>query len=434
MFSPVCRAAAVAALLVLLPASGPASALWPAVAAELNERELSSLEAAARQYRVTVYQTYRLDRAEFDRRRAAVDQVHASWREAGGHPEDLSAVLGWLREATYSSQPEIRQPLPELPDFGRSRGAGSKTEQGPVANEGIAPSDRQGSGRVTARSSAPGTNVPTLDRRAPPAPKVNGYEIAPPRQFAPPAAVQNIIAPPPARQPANVSGGPAPAAAQPRIGRALLPAPWDVVTTAPSRPTADVGAAPRRGGEAGKLATPPRVERPSRIASAAKDRERAVTAAAPAPLVPPRVALAKPSVARSVAKVGPALATSQLNVGELLARASGYEFGLRTIGSVLDDQASLDAAELAQLLGELEALVEQRGDLMLYEQLVSAAVQQRLVQALDFPQTTVAALGSRIAAARERLAQQTDLSDGQRQVELQSLAALSKRLARLRQD
>jgi hypothetical protein len=97
----------------------------------------------------------------------------------------------------------------------------------------------------------------------------------------------------------------------------------------------------------------------------------------------------------------------------------------------LHEQPSLDAAELARLLGELEALVEQRGDLMLYEQLVGVEVRQRLVRALAYPQTTVAAMGSRIAAARDRLAQQTEIDGGQREVGLQQLAELSKRLSRL---
>jgi hypothetical protein len=122
---------------------------------------------------------------------------------------------------------------------------------------------------------------------------------------------------------------------------------------------------------------------------------------------------------------------NSIDTGELLARASGYGFGLRTIESVLHDQATLDAVELARLLGELEALVEQRGDLLLYEQLVSVDIRDRLVRALNFPQSTVAALGSRIVALRERLTQQTDLAAGERAASLQALAELSKRLSRL---
>jgi hypothetical protein len=160
----------------------------------------------------------------------------------------------------------------------------------------------------------------------------------------------------------------------------------------------------------------------------------------------PRVALARPTVSRSIDGVRWVPATqsqsaelpepveSQLDVGELLARASGYGFGLRTIDSVLGEQASLNAAELTKLLGELEALVEQRGDLLLYEQLVNAEVRQRLIGSLAFPQATIAALGSRIAAVREQLTQQSDLAAGEREVKLRALAELSKRLSRLSQQ
>jgi len=168
-----------------------------------------------------------------------------------------------------------------------------------------------------------------------------------------------------------------------------------------------------------------------------------INSTANAPAEPSRVALARPNRGRSAADVSSILrhqsppaepaepAVNQIDTGELLARASGYGFGLRTIDSVLHEQPSLDAAALARLLGELEALVEQRGDLMLYEQLVGAEVRRRLTPALAYPQTTVAVMGSRIAAARERLTQQTEIDGSQREVGLQQLAELSKRLSRL---
>jgi hypothetical protein len=363
------------------------------MAADVNQRDLEALEAAARQYRVAVYETYRLDRAEYDRRRAAADELQARWREAGGRKEELTAVLKWLERATYLSRPEVRQSLPALPGFGMpgmSRGDAAKSEAG--TREMLPPPPP----RVG--------NEPYVQRRPPPAPKVNGYQIAPTRQFAPPAMSHNIITPPSAQAQAGAQRGPAPVANQPQVDRALLPAPWEVVTPAPSRSAVDVSTVPRRRADVGTPPTPTRVERPARVAG-----------------------LADAALPQSTSTA------SQLNVGEILARASGYGFGLRTIESVLHDQASLDAEDLSRLLGELEALVEQRGDLLLYEQLLSAEVRQRLVASLDFPQTTVATLGSRIAAARERLTQESSLAAGEREVRLQSLADLSRRLSRLSQ-
>lgn len=504
MLFPVCRAAAVAAWLIMLSPVGPVLAFDPAPAADAYNRELASLEAAARRYRVQVYETFRLDRAEFDRRRAAGDEVQARWREAGGRKEDLSAVLEWLLHATYLSQPEVRLRLPGLPEFGASRNTAKKSGQHAVVPEPIAPAVPQRSNSTEIPlPSASRNSTPGVLRRPPPAPRVNGYEIAPPRQFAPSATVQGVLTPPSATTPAQALSGPTPGTVQPRVGRALLPAPWEVVSPAPSRPNTGVSVVTRRGVEISRPTSPYRAPQPSRVAGAVNIPERAVTAAAPgAPVQPstaldpgrephrtaagtatvgtpaespadialppqpptvvrrqpgdvgsldpashaaqvPRVALARPTVIHSAEGVHSVLARqrlpvelpepleNQLDVGELLARASGYGFGLRTIDSVLGEQASLDAAELAKLLGELEALVEQRGDLMLYERLVNAEVRGRLIGSLAFPQTTVAALGSRIAAAREQLTQQSDLAAGEREVRLQALAELSKRLSRL---
>ncbi|HJS08061.1 MAG TPA: hypothetical protein VJ809_10395 [Pirellulales bacterium] len=506
MLFSLCHAAAVAASLIMLASVGPALAFNTAPAEAANNREPASLEAAARRYRVQVYETYRLDRAEFDRRRAAGDAVQARWREAGGRKEDLSAVLEWLRHATYLSQPEVRQRLPGLPEFGASRSIATKSDERAVVPERIAPAAPQRSDHKemllppASRNSTPG-----VVRRPPPAPRANGYEIAPPRRIAPPATVQGALTPPSARQPARAPSGPTTGAVQPRVGRALLPAPWEVISSAPSQPTAGASSVPRRGIEISRPTTPSRAPQPSRVPGAVKVPERAVTAAAPGetvqpstaidarrephratagtatfanraesadvalpPRLPtlarrqgsngsghdqsshaaqaPRVALARPTVSRSIDGVRWVPATrsqsaelpepveSQLDVGELLARASGYGFGLRTIDSVLGEQASLNAAELTKLLGELEALVEQRGDLLLYEQLVNAEVRRRLIGSLAFPQATIAALGSRIAAVREQLTQQSDLAAGEREVKLRALAELSKRLSRLSQQ
>jgi hypothetical protein len=156
----------------------------------------------------------------------------------------------------------------------------------------------------------------------------------------------------------------------------------------------------------------------------------------------PRIALAKPRVEYSAEDIRAILVESNnaasvpnqtaglLNVGELLARAAGYSFGLRTIDSVLHEPSALDTAELSRLLGELEALMDQRHDLLLYQQLVSADVRERLLRSLDYPESTVAQFGSRIAAVREQLSQRSGLAAADRE-SLQTLAELSKRLSRL---
>jgi hypothetical protein len=166
-------------------------------------------------------------------------------------------------------------------------------------------------------------------------------------------------------------------------------------------------------------------------------------AAATAP--PHRMALAKPSLSvtdRSVpelvatpsAVAAPDEVTADFNVGELLARASGYNVGLRTVDSVLQEGDELSTTDLARLLAELEFLLNQRHDLLLYEQLIGDADRARLVRSLTFPQTTVAGLGTRIAKARERLAARSGADAAARANELQTLEELSLRLSRVVQE
>src|SRR4051812_10671633 len=67
----------------------------------------SPLEAAARRFRIQIYDTYRLDRAEFDRRRAAWTTVESKFREAGSRPHDHAMLLDWLEQASYQSRGDI---------------------------------------------------------------------------------------------------------------------------------------------------------------------------------------------------------------------------------------------------------------------------------------------------------------------------------------
>ena len=505
MFFPIRRAVVFAASIVLPHAIPLAVGSEIAQSEKADGREQQSLEAAARQYRVQVYETYRLDRAEFERRRTAGDRAQALWHEAGARGENLSELLKWLEQATLASQPEVRQPLPKFPTFGPSGSVEAQSVTRAVVPQRIAPANPPRSDPNKMRlPPVIGNITPDVLRRPPPAPTVRGHQTSPPRQFSPRANLQNTVTAPPAHAASPTHGVPAPNVTETRVGRALLPAPWEVVAPAPSQPTVEIGSVQRRGAEIGRSATPPGVQNPSRIQGTAQAAERAAVAAAPAspvqtaaairageesertareittvgnpkespagatlpsqtpdvvrpqvhgsgeinstanaPAEPSRVALARPNRGRSAADVSSILrhqsppaepaepAVNQIDTGELLARASGYGFGLRTIDSVLHEQPSLDAAALARLLGELEALVEQRGDLMLYEQLVGAEVRRRLTPALAYPQTTVAVMGSRIAAARERLTQQTEIDGSQREVGLQQLAELSKRLSRL---
>lgn len=86
-----------------------------AVGAESASAGGASLEDAARDYRIRVYETFRLDRPEFDRRRAEWRQLEQSWEAAGKPDRDVPALLDWLAEAAAQSQTDSIGPLPEAP-------------------------------------------------------------------------------------------------------------------------------------------------------------------------------------------------------------------------------------------------------------------------------------------------------------------------------
>jgi hypothetical protein len=269
------------------------------------EQPESALSSAARRFRMQVYATYRSERSELDRRRAAWEHVQRVWRDRGARTADVPSLLTWLDEAAYRSREDVKGPLPSVPDFehNEARDSTSAPKKVEPASSGVAPVE-QPPPRVVARRPAP---LPT------------------------------------------------------------------------SPPT--------------KRAAAPIVRRPAPVAARAPDE-------------------------------------SLLDVGELLARATGYGVGLRTVDSVLLDPEELNVDQLSTLLDELERLVNQRRDLLLYENLVSSGHRDKLVKPLVFPRAAIAQLGTRVAALREEI-DSLDLSDSDREPMLQALDRLSVRLAAL---
>jgi len=75
----------------------------------------SELERAAREYRITVYETYRLDRQELERRQTEGRQAILDWRNAGSKTSEARLLMDWLKSATQLS--ESHGNLPERPTF-----------------------------------------------------------------------------------------------------------------------------------------------------------------------------------------------------------------------------------------------------------------------------------------------------------------------------
>jgi hypothetical protein len=303
-------------------AGSPADMSTTQIFADQNSQD-RALEAATRRFRMQIYNTYRLNRTEFNRRRAAWEEIQARWREAGSPVAHKNVLLLWLHYAAYQSQANVRGPLPASPGFGKLAGVDRDLDaahqlKNTDSPQILIPADLQGAVRES------DLTPPRVERGAP--------------------------------QPAD-HGGEIPSV--------------DVTTSEPTRRAA------------------------SSVSSAAV-------------------------AAHASDEIG-------IDVSELLARASGYQAGLQTIDAVLVGQQEMDTAEISALLDEVETLIGQRRDLMLYEKLVPPNEQSRLVSALAFPKATVAELGSRIAAQRARVEAHNVVDTTE--PDLQALERLSKRLA-----
>jgi hypothetical protein len=457
MFTYACAAA-----LALISIAGLAEGIVAVAVADGGRPEVvrrphdRAVDAAARGFRLQIYDTYRLDRVEFERRRAAWEHVQARWRAAGSRPEEQQALIRWLEEATQQSRLEVRGALPEMPTFGplsvRSEPgmqSGRRASRGdtvqPVQPATVPGANRGPSGRTTSPGVLSVRPTAPWELPAPPSTRQSAdVTVAPPKpgSLRVPAAVDAV------ESPARTTGTPKPLAAiargVPAIDPELTPLTFDVnqkpVATNPrairsklNRPnTLDVDEAT--------------VPRDVPAIAAPRTRDGNVQPQAADTVPPRRIALARPATAPAAPHLPDRAArpmptidsrstnTADFNFGELWARASGYSVGLRTVDSTLQEEDDVSPSDLAKLLDELEELLNQRRDLLLYEQLVSAADRERLVRSLAFPQATVAGLGSRIAKARERLVGPTSNDTAERDRQLQTLEKLSLRLSRVHQE
>jgi hypothetical protein len=75
----------------------------------------AELETAARDYRIEVYSSYRMDRNEFNARRQAGEELLKLWQERGRRADDTTNLIRWFREALQRTQNQ--QPLPAAPTW-----------------------------------------------------------------------------------------------------------------------------------------------------------------------------------------------------------------------------------------------------------------------------------------------------------------------------
>ncbi len=100
------------------PDYGPTSLATSAV-----EQQHLEVHQNARDYRLQIYRSFRMNRQEFDRRRLAGNNVLRAWGTAGRRPKDGDAVIRWFDVAMRASVSGSTQPVPVLPTiFGPSIG------------------------------------------------------------------------------------------------------------------------------------------------------------------------------------------------------------------------------------------------------------------------------------------------------------------------
>lgn len=85
--------------------------------AESTPPARDDLERAARDYRIAVYNTFRQNRPEFERRNAAWRKLLADWKANGAKAEHLPQLRAWLDTATAASRAGHVMPLPPRPQF-----------------------------------------------------------------------------------------------------------------------------------------------------------------------------------------------------------------------------------------------------------------------------------------------------------------------------
>ena len=81
-----------------------------------NESPRVDVSQAARTYRIHIYETYRLNREEYDVRRAAADELSTWWQDAGNPEEYEQVVLSWFEEKLHTESGQFVPQLPELPE------------------------------------------------------------------------------------------------------------------------------------------------------------------------------------------------------------------------------------------------------------------------------------------------------------------------------
>jgi hypothetical protein len=146
--------------------------LAPAAAVFAEDPELT-VERAAREYRIRIYERYRLRRDQYDLHREAGEALMRAWIAAGQPAKSRQAVVGWYQRAADLAAPNQLPPLPLMPSLATNRGAPASSAPKQAAGPPAAPSPDRATSRASeaaASPPAPGTASNPSDQ--PPSPQV----------------------------------------------------------------------------------------------------------------------------------------------------------------------------------------------------------------------------------------------------------------------
>jgi hypothetical protein len=432
---------------------------------QTDQREKAAIERLARRFRIRVYDTFRLRRDEYNRRRGAWDRAIASWEAAGSPFAEQPRLIDWLEVAIASSMPGSAAALPDVPE---SQGGKRKAEsRAPVPRSalsfpqrGLHTAHEPAGGRMELSGPAtPGRQAGTPEAEPPSA--VPRRAVSPPQVASGPAAVDRRpggSVPQPAELPLVFERSP------PESIPPIRPASPDVgALVAGVGPRRAAGASPKLAGQAVANLLPPEQGPPLRSPAEGPPRlsatDELIAGASPAtregirtfsrrpdqptsrsaekPKALPRKPAPAPSRAASAAShpsLQPPPATGRthrVNLAELATRVAGNNLALRVLEAELDQDHPWDARRLGPLVDRLGILAMRRHDLAVFHELITPRERER-VGSLDSPQAAIARLADRIVEARTHASGPHFIgSEAQRRAELDQLDELSRQLAEM---
>ena len=430
---------------------------------QTDQREKAAIERLARQFRIRVYDTFRLQRSEYARRRAAWNRTLSSWKAAGGPFDRQHRLIDWLEAAVRNSTPGSIAPLPPMPKFAPTPKFDlPKLEPFADAPHPLVPQrsvDRIVQPRpqvVTPEPPEPLPPIPSL-----PEPKRRSSDLPTPRQttgremqpsgplMPPPVPVvphQSPDQPPDSRRAAAHGPSTAPVRLPvelPLVAERSTPMPIPPIQAASPSVAFVAGLGPRRTAEAlpaitGQPVTilPPSdrpllLVPPPAVAQRLRSTDRPAVTANRARQRPSRtVGRPEASLAKSD-HVPPETSAQRINLAELAARTAGANLALQTLEAQLDENRRWNARQLAPLVDRLRFLVMRSNDLALFHDLISPP-QQAQVGRLESPRAVISRVAARIVQARTHASGPKFIgTQAQRRAELGRLDELSRQLAEM---